>query len=201
VIAEVPAEPPTSHRRGMIILLISAAILLGIAAVVVIIKFNRSVDATGLGGDYEYNAERPDNPIGKRPGDLPGSGSAEPQVVPKPPPRPPRPTQGSAKIVDPPLGNSLRSDEIEAMARSTSNTTTACFRRADKGADAIRLSDVKKIRVTVHINPDGTVRGGSVTLSENGSVTLTSCIQRMVGGWRFRANAGGDFGFVFAKPD
>jgi predicted Zn finger-like uncharacterized protein len=203
IVAEPVAEPPPHSKRGMIILLISAALLLGVAAVIVVIKLSKPDDVTGLGTDYEYNATRPDNPINVRP-QTPGSATEPPQnpFIPKPPRNPPRnPNPGSGRIIDPPAGNSLRSDEIEAMARSTSATTTACFRRADKGADAIRLADVKKIRVTFKINPDGSVSPGSVALSENGSVTLTSCIQRMVGGWKFRPNAGGDFGFVFAKPD
>ncbi len=198
---EPAVEPAPEHhsKRGMILLLVGAALLLGVAAVIVVMKLNTSEDVTGLGGQYEYNPERPDDPI-RRPGDF-GPGSAEPQnpFIPKPPKFPVRP-QTPVKV-DPPQGNSLKSDEIEAMARSTSTTTTACFRRASKGVDDIILADVKKIRVAFRINPDGSVAAGSVDLSEKRSATLMSCIQRMVSGWKFRPNAGGDFGFVFAKPD
>ncbi len=204
---EVPAEPEEKHsRRGLYLLLAGAAVLLGAAAVILVLVLNTNEDVTGLGGQYEYNTERPDL-IVRRPGD-PGPGSViEPPQnpfipkLPKPPVRPP--TQGSNKIVpvDPPLGNSLKSDEVEAMARSTSSTTTACFRRASKGADDIILSDVKKIRVAFKVNPDGTVSPNSVDLSEKRSATLSSCLSRMVASWKFRPNAGGDFGFVLAKPD
>jgi len=187
------------------VLLVGAALLLGAAAVLLVMKLNTTEDVTGLGGQYQYNPERPDNPIAKRPGDpTPGSNETQNPFIPKPPLKLPvrPPTQGSqTKIIDPPAGNSLKSDEIEAMARSTSGTTTACFRRASKGADDIILADVKKIRVAFHINPNGTVAQNSVDLSEKRSVTLSACIQRMVAGWRFRPNAGGDFGFVFAKTD
>jgi len=183
-----------------------AAVLLGAAAVILVLVLNSNEDVTGLGGQYEYNTERPDL-IVRRPGDPgPGSTIEPPQnpfipKQPKPPVRPP--TQGSNKIVpvDPPLGNSLKSDEVEAMARSTSSTTTACFRRASKGADDIILSDVKKIRVAFKVNPDGTVAPNSVDLSEKRSATLSSCLSRMVASWKFRPNAGGDFGFILAKPD
>jgi predicted Zn finger-like uncharacterized protein len=202
---EAPAEPEKHSHRGLYILLAGAAVLLGAAAVILVLVLNSKEDVTGLGGQYEYNTERPDL-IVRRPGDPgPGSMIEPPQnpFIPKQPKQPPRPpTQGSAKApVDPPLGNSLKSDEVEAMARSTSSTTTACFRRASKGADDIILSDVKKIRVAFKVNPDGTVAPNSVDLSEKRSATLSSCLSRMVAGWKFRPNAGGDFGFILAKPD
>jgi hypothetical protein len=103
-------------------------------------------------------------------------------------------------VPDPPAGNKLKSDEIEAMARSTQATTEVCFRRADKGATGIDFADIKKIRVAFKVNPDGSVAPNTVDLSYKGSPVLTSCIQRMIANWKFRANAGGDFGFVFAKP-
>ena len=203
---EAPAEPEKHSHRGLYILLAGAAVLLGAAAVILVLVLNSKEDVTGLGGQYEYNTERPDL-IVRRPGDPgPGSMIEPPQnpFIPKQPKQPPvrPPTQGSAKPpVDPPLGNSLKSDEVEAMARSTSSTTTACFRRASKGADDIILSDVKKIRVAFKVNPDGTVAPNSVDLSEKRSATLSSCLSRMVAGWKFRPNAGGDFGFILAKPD
>ena len=200
------AEPVQAHsKRGLVLLLVGAALLLGAAAVILVLKLNTPEDVTGLGGQFEYNPERPDNPIARRPGDVVGPGSAEePQnpFIPKPVKPPPKPqTNPNPPKPDPPAGNSLKSDEIEAMARSTSSTTTICFRRASKGADDIILADVKKIRVAFHVNPDGSVNANSVDLSEKRSATLASCIQRMVAGWKFRPNSGGDFGFVFAKPD
>ncbi len=202
---DAPAEPEKHSRRGLYILLAGAAALLGAAAVILVLVLNANEDVTGLGGQYEYNTERPDL-IVRRPGDPgPGSMIEPPQnpFIPKPPKPPVRPpTQGSNRIIpDPPQGNSLKSDEVESMARSTSSTTTACFRRASKGADDIILSDVKKIRVVFKVNPDGTVAPNSVDLSEKRSATLSSCLSRMVASWKFRPNAGGDFGFILAKPD
>jgi predicted Zn finger-like uncharacterized protein len=203
----MPAEPTAepSSKRGLIVLMICAALLLGGAAIVVIKMLGTTDDVTNLGGNYEYNGERPDDPVARRTGDPNGSATepVNPYLPPKPKPRPqPIPNPGSAKpdIIEP-KGDKLRSDEIESMAGKSAATTTACFRRADKGADAIRLADVKKIRVAFKVNADGSVDPGSIDLSEKSSATLTSCIQRMISTWKFRANPGGNFGFVFAKPD
>ncbi len=195
---EIPPIAPAvaaSHRRGMIALIVGAVLLIGAAAAFVFIKLNRENGETSLGGEYTLNGQRPDDPIRRI---IEKSGSAEPAPNPFIPPRPIIRRPPVKPPDPPPSGNSLGVDDIESMARSTSSTTTACFRRADRGADAIRLADIKKIKVTFRVAPDGTV--SNVTLSEKGSKSLTSCLTRMIQGWRFKPNSGGNFGFVFAKP-
>jgi len=196
---DVPAIAPAvaaSHRRGMIALLVGAVLLLGAAGVFVFTRLNNEEDATSLGGQYTYNGQRPDDPI-RHANDPDGSNEppVNPYLPPKPPvfhrPQPPRPPPELPS-------NSLSTDDIEAMARSTSTTTTVCFRRADRGADAIRLADIKKIKVTFKVAKDGTV--SNVALSEKSSASLVSCLTRMIQGWKFKPNGGGNFGFVFAKP-
>ena len=196
-LADLPHDvaAPTSHRRGMIALLVGAAVLVGTAVVVVALVMSGNEDATGLGGEYELNNERPDQ-VMRRPGDPPGPNPIEPQnpFVPKKPWRPPVPVIPK----DPPPipgGNSLKAEEIETMAGKFSGTTSSCYMRSQKGADGILIGDVKKITVTLSIAADGTVT--DVTLSDNHAANkLGRCLVGAIRGWKFRTSPGGTFRFI-----
>jgi hypothetical protein len=66
-VADVPTFAAT-HRRGMIALLIGAAVLLGAAIVIVVVVMGGTREETSLGGEYELNNQRPDQ-ILPRPGE------------------------------------------------------------------------------------------------------------------------------------
>ena len=195
-VADVAAPVAVVHRRGMISLLIGAAVLIGAAIVIVVIAIGGGGDSTSLGGQYEINNERPDQ-IVVRPGD-PNPGSATEPVNPFIPRRPiQRPVPPVIK--DPPPvvggGNALKSDEIEQMASKSNGTTQRCWIRAQRGASGIDLADVKKITVTLAIGPDGSVT--DVQLSDNhAGDALGKCLVASIRSWKFRSSPGGTFRFV-----
>ena len=94
----------------------------------------------------------------------------------------------------------LKADEIEEMARGSSTTSVACFRRSENATDAILDADVTRVRLTFKVEPDGRVPESGVEIGV-GSQALATCLSRMVAGWRFRPNPGGAFGFVLARPE
>ena len=195
-LADVPHDvaAPTSHRRGMIALLVGAAVLVGAGVVVVALVMSGNEDATGLGGEYELNNERPDQVV-RRPGDPPGPNPIEPQnpFVPKKPWKPPVVIPRDPPPI--PGGNSLKAEEIETMAGKFSGTTSSCYMRSQKGADGILIGDVKKITVTLSIAADGTVT--DVTLSDNHAANkLGRCLIGAIRGWKFRTSPGGTFRFI-----
>lgn len=197
--AETPLAPAViaSHRRGMILLLIGAAMLIGIAIVVVALVVDGNTDQTSLGGKYSLDTERPDN-IGPRPGD-PSTHPNDPPVNPyMPPPKPKtwRPPINPPPVKpDPPPGNQLKADEIEAMAAKNNGTTQRCWQRAQRGVDGITLADVKKITVTMVISPDGVVT--DVGLSDGHAQNkLGQCLMTAIRSWKFRTSAGGTFRFI-----
>jgi hypothetical protein len=190
------------HRRGLIALLIGATLLVGATVVVLVIMLGNNQQETGLGAEYDFNNQRPDE-IVRRPGD-PTPQIPDPPINPINPkwrPPPPRIIKQPDHPFEPPVlaTNALKAEEIEQMAGKYATTTTTCFRRADKGADAILLQDIKKITVTLDVGADGAVT--SVVLSQNGSDKLGRCLTTMVKSWKFRTSPGGTYRFVLAKPD
>jgi hypothetical protein len=185
-----------SHRRGIIALLIGAAVLIGTAIVIVVLVVNKETpDVTSLGGEYDLNTQRPDQ-IVRRPGDPPEQ-PINPYLPPpvKQPPKYVKPPVKDTPPVQPPAGNSLKAEEIETMAAKYGGTTQSCYRRAQRGANGILLADVKKVTVTLSIAPDGLV--ANVALSDNMAANdLGKCLVNAMRSWKFRANAGGDFRFV-----
>ena len=79
------------------------------------------------------------------------------------------------------------------MARKQSAGTQRCYMRAQRGADAILVGDVKKIGVTLTIDGDGNV--SEVNLSDHGGDNLGKCLTGLMRGWKFRTSPGGQFRF------
>jgi predicted Zn finger-like uncharacterized protein len=189
------SPPPVSHRRGMIALLLGAAGLLGISIVVVILVVNKDqITNNSLGGDYSFDPSRPDD---MRPGTGPtatGSNKADPPQNPfVPRKRPPTPQQ--PYVPPTPTGNSLKAEEIEQMAAKYSSTTQRCYMSSMKGVDLINIGDVKKITITLGVNPDGSVT--NVTLSDRHETNkLGKCLINTITRWKFRTSPGGTFRFV-----
>ena len=203
--AAVPAQVAASHRRHMIILLGAATVLLAGVIIAVVVFGQGGSDPQGgrLGANDTIDTTRPDDPLrkaGLEPG--PGSGSNTPQNPFFPRPNRPRPPPnlgsnagtGSGSSKDPtdlPTGDSLRSDEIEEVAKKYSTGTQRCYMRSQKGQDAILIGDVKKIQVTLNIGKDGSV--SDVTLSSHADDNLGKCLNTSIRGWRFRPSPGGLF--------
>ena len=190
------APPAVSHRRGMIALLLGAAGLLGISIIVVILVVNKDhVTNNSLGGDYSFDPSRPDDMKTSKDGTVAtGSNKAEPPQNPfVPKKRPPTPQQ--PYIPPTPTGNSLKAEEIEQMAGKYSSTTQRCYMSSMKGVDLINIGDVKKITITLGINPDGSVT--NVTLSDKHETNkLGKCLINTITRWKFRTSPGGTFRFV-----
>lgn len=189
----VPLAPQVavSHRRGMIALLVGALVLLGAAgaAVIYIVTADDDTGSTTL-STYDINTMRPDDPrrrtgsAGVQPED-PDSGKPQNPFVPRPRPRPnPTPTP-------PPNPNAkdLRPDEIEEMAGKNSASTQMCWRRSQRGAEAIILGDLKKLGVTLTVDKNGAVT--TVTLSDHATTSLGKCLIASIKGWKFRESTSG----------
>ena len=188
-----------SHRRGLIALLIVACVLvLGvIGAVVLFVTTDDDTTGGSLGTVRDIDTSRPDDPITHRPNGSGGSVLAP--AVPVPPRATPRPRPGpigggGSQLAElPPTANSLGGDEIEEAARKHQDTTQRCYMRAQRGADAILIGDVKKIAVTLTVDRDGSVT--DLQLSDHAADNLGKCLSTMIRGWRFRQSPGGTFRF------
>ena len=202
-----PADgtPPvaSSHRRGLVILLGVAAVLVIGVVIAVVVLVSPATESTGgsLGKVNDIDTSRPDDPVSHRPtGPTPtaGSGSATVaaptgQTLPHVPIRRPNPPPPGHDEPVTPSADSLRSDEIEDVARKHQDMTQRCYMRSQRGADAILVGDVKKIAVTLLIEKDGTVT--DVQLSDHAADTLGKCLSTSIRGWKFRSSAGGRFRF------
>lgn len=209
MLADAPGDlavAPTvhaNHRKGLYILISVATLLLagGVAAVLTLVGGDDS-GITTLGRSDTIDTTRPDDPAHPRvPGGPDEKGSAQNPFFPQPKQptyRPKQPTNpigsGTQTPEDPVGGQKLSGDDVEAMARSQSSTTQRCYMRAQRGADAILIGDVKKINVTIEVAPDGTVK--TVGLSSNSENTLGKCLSGAIRAWKFRASPGGTYRFA-----
>ncbi len=194
-----------SHRRGMIALLVGAAALLGAAIVVVVLVTAKSEVREGdrlSGGGTDIDTTRPDDPIRKIQQQL-GSGSAavgipditEPGKTGGKKPNTGGGNTGGGNTVQTPVlpSNSLRAEEIEAMAAKNSGVTQRCWIRAQRGETGLLIADIKKINVTLAVDATGKVN--DVTLSQASDNALGKCLISAVKTWSFRPNSGGTFKF------
>jgi predicted Zn finger-like uncharacterized protein len=189
----IPLAPQVavSHRRGMIALITGAILLLGAALAVVLMI--TSDDGPTFGGglsEYDINTMRPDDPRRLKLPSQPQTADKEPQnpFV----PRRPRPQTQQPQQPQPPTNpdaKALRPDEIEEMAGRYSGTTQTCYRRSQRGAEAILLGDLKKLGVTLTVDPNGTVT--NVTLSDHSQTSLGRCLIASIKGWKFRESSNG----------
>lgn len=197
--AAVPAPVAAHNRRGLFILLGVAAVLVAgvVVAVVLLVFGSESFTSNTLAGGDSIDTTRPDDPTRKtNPNDPAGGSAVNPFFPPKTPVKRPNNIQtnpnnpGSNGKSEPelPVG-SLRSDEIEDMARKFSTGTQRCYMRSQKGADAILIGDVKKIQATLDIGVDGVVK--NVTLSAHSTNNLGKCLISTIKTWKFRTSPGG----------
>jgi len=190
-----------AHRRGLIMLIGVAAVLLIGVAVLVVVVFNRADDdlSGGLGPAHTIDTSRPEELVLRQlPGEGSGLGSA---IVKQPIKRPqqiPHPNgQGSAvEDTSEGKGDKLKSDEIEDMARKQSAGTQRCYMRAQRGAEGIEIADLKKLSVTLTIDKTGTV--ADVQLSDHQDGTLGQCLIAQIKHWKFRESPGGLYRIVLA---
>lgn len=198
------ANPTVSHKRGMIALIAGAVGLIAILLVVVIVVTNSEddyipqivaqytgIDTTGREIIIQVQEDGKEVAIDKATGKQvdPRTVQKRPtNTTPTPPPRPPEPT-----------GDPLSSSDIESMATRYNTQSATCWRRSRKGTEDILISDVKKITIYLTVAKDGSV--SSVTQKGlPGGTKLEACLSSMIRGWKFRANAGGTFGFTMLPP-
>ena len=210
MLADQPAEltvapaVQATHRKGLFVLIAVATLLLagGVAAVLMLVGGEDS-GITTLGRSDTIDTTRPDDPNRPRntPEDPKTQGSAENPFFPTTKPNTtttttkPKTTTNTNTSLDPePGGPRISGDDVEAMARSQSSTTQRCYMRAQRGADAILIGDVKKINVTIEIATDGTIK--TVGLSEHADNTLGKCLISAIKAWKFRASPGGTYRFA-----
>jgi hypothetical protein len=198
----VPAHAATSHRRGLIMLIgVAAVLLLGvIGAVVLMVTSGNDDGSMGLGRQTTYNTERPED-VGhpKGPSDTAGSnaGSAKPQHVTTNHWIPTNPgTQHTQEEPTDPNLKKLGADEIEDMASKNGEGTKFCYIRAQKGALGLEMLDLKKISVTLTVDKTGAVT--DVELSDHAKDTFGACLISRIKGWKFRVSPGGTFRIALA---
>ncbi|MDB4957548.1 MAG: family finger-like protein [Myxococcales bacterium] len=202
----VLAAPAVAQRRGTIMLLAFAAVLLlGVTGAVILLVTSSGNDdlPMGLGHSSKIDTSRPEDIRRGQTDNGPGSGSSAPVVVRRtcPPFCGPRVStgKGSAEIpevaTDPTLKR-LEASEIEDMAAKQGDGTRRCYMRAQKGALGIEIGDLKKIAVTLSVDKDGLVT--DVQLSEHGADALGKCLVARIKGWKFRVSPGGTYRFSLA---
>lgn len=205
-----PAPAETSHKKGMIILIgVATVVLAGVIVAVVMLAGGGDTIDKGLGQNDSIDTTRPDDPLRPRqPGDN-TTGSAGSNVAANPffPPKQPikRPNgntttnpNGSNTVTGPdlPLGDSLSPEDIDSVSKKYSTGTQRCYMRSQKGTDAITIGAVKSIQATLTVGKDGGVT--DVVLGSHADDSLGKCLNQALRGWRFRTNPGGRVKFTLA---
>jgi predicted Zn finger-like uncharacterized protein len=195
-----------SHRRGMIMLIAFAAVLLlGVAgAVVLLVASGDDGESLGLGNTTVVNTQRPDE-IVRHTQDPTGTGSAG-TVIKTPTKHSCPPFCGPSfqqpyknPIVETPGDPNLKkldASEVEDYATKQNGITQRCFMRAQKGVDGILVGEVKKIFVTLSIDKDGNI--ADAQLSEHSADALGRCLLPAIKRWKFRPSPGGTYRFALA---
>ncbi|HEY4177072.1 MAG TPA: GYF domain-containing protein [Kofleriaceae bacterium] len=195
----VPPAVQETHRRGLFILIGVAGVLLaGVIVAVLLLLGGKETTDSSLGRQGGIDTTRPDDPLHPL---GPGSNNtvAENPFLPPPPKLPVRPRnplnpQTNPTVDNPPGGDRIGGEEVEAMAAKNAGMTQSCYRRAQRGANSILIGDVKKISVTLEIDPTGLVK--SVTLDSNSGNDLGKCLITAIKGWKFRTSPGGTYKFA-----
>jgi len=202
---DAPSEPAIAapvvaqaHRRGLIMLIsVAAVLLIGVAVLLVIMVNNRTDDTGGgLGPSRTIDTSRPEELVLRQ---LPKEGSAGPTATHPQIHRPqtiPHPGQGGSEDTGEAKGDKIKSEEIEDMARKQSAGTQRCYMRAQRGAEGIEIQDLKKLSVTLTIDKTGSVT--DVTLSEQQASGLGQCLIGQIKRWKFRESPGGLYRIVLA---
>jgi predicted Zn finger-like uncharacterized protein len=196
VVAPVVAK---EHRRGLIMLIGVAAVLLaGVAIALVMIIRSTSDDDTGggLGHIKEIDSSRPEEIVRHTMQQTSGEGSGAIATNHNPKPHYVQHPNGAGSDDTPGTGNKLKSDEIEAMAQKQSSGTQRCYMRAQRGASGIEIADLKKLSVTLTIDKTGTVT--DVAFMEKTAEALLTCLRTQIKLWKFRESPGGLYRIVLA---
>ena len=198
----VPAAVAQTHKRGLIMLIgVAGVLLLGVIGAVVFMVTSSSDDTPmGLGRTTGFNTDRPEDIAHPRaPGDTTaGSAATSTKKIvtshwPTIHPQNPNPVQ--EEPTDPTL-KKLGADEIEDMAAKQGEGTKRCYMRAQKGALGLEIADTKKIDVTLTVQKDGTV--SDVQLSKHANNEFGQCLIARIKGWHFRESRGGTFRIALA---
>lgn len=197
----VAAPVAHSHKRGMIMLLgVAGVLLLGVVGAVVLMVTSSSDDTPlGLGRTSQINSDRPED-IGhpRTPGDTQGPATTQPKKPTTshwPQIRPQQTQPQETEPTDPNL-KKLGADEIEDMAAKQGEGTKFCYIRAQKGALGLEMLDLKKINVTLTVDKTGAVT--DVQLSEHAKDTFGACLIARIKGWKFRVSPGGTYRIALA---
>ena len=205
---EVPLESPAvaapvvaqAHRRGLIMLIGVAALLLAGVAALVVVMVQRTDDGGSNGGlaqNHAIDTSRPEDIVFRQlPGEKSGSASQKPLVPIHRPNLPHNPVGGTTEDTGEGKGDKLKSDEIEDMARKQSAGTQRCYMRAQRGAEGIEIADLKKLSVTLTVDKTGVVT--DVGLNEHGTDTLGQCLIGQIKRWKFRESPGGLYRIILA---
>ncbi|MGE5181432.1 MAG: hypothetical protein ACM31C_05200, partial [Acidobacteriota bacterium] len=197
----VAAAPYRAHRRGMIMLLSAAGVLLAgvVVAVVLLVQGNGDDEPSQLGRQHDFDTSRPDdpNPRPRNPIEAVAStGAMGSAAVPHPRPRPVQIQRQPEPPPELPGAGRLKADEIEDMAAKQGDGTRRCYMRAQKGALGLDVGDIKKIDVTLTVDKDGVV--SDVQLSDHAGDNFGKCLISRIRGWKFRTSPGGTFKFALA---
>jgi predicted Zn finger-like uncharacterized protein len=189
-----------AHRRGMIMLIgVAAVLLIGVAVAVVLIIQGSGGDDTGggLGHIKEYDNSRPEEVVRAHmlPQEGPGA-TTGPNVTHNRPHITTQHPNGSAADETPGTGTKIKSDEVEDMANKNSGGTQRCYMRAQRGAAGIEIADLKRLSVTLTIDKSGTV--SDVQFAEKTSDQLLTCLRTQIKLWKFRESPGGLYRIVLA---
>jgi predicted Zn finger-like uncharacterized protein len=197
-----PTQVAKDHRRGLIMLIgVAAVLLVGVIGAVVLMVASGDDDGPmGLGRTTMLNTDRPEDQINRtKPGEPQGSaaGPAKQQHITTNHWIPTNP--GNQHVQEEPTDPNLKrlgADEIEDMAAKNGEGTKFCYIRAQKGALGLEMLDLKKIEVTLTIDKTGTVT--DVQLSDHAKDTFGSCLIARIKGWHFRVSPGGTYRFALA---
>ncbi|MEO8843472.1 MAG: GYF domain-containing protein [Kofleriaceae bacterium] len=189
-----------AHRRGLIMLIGVAAVLLIGVAVLVVVMVQRTDDGDANGGlaqNHAIDTSRPEDLVFRQlPNERSGSAAAQKPLVPIHRPTIIHTPIGGSEDGGDGKGDSLKSDEIEDMARKQSAGTQRCYMRAQRGAEGIEIADLKKLSVTMTVDKTGVVT--DVALNEHGADTLGQCLIGQIKRWKFRESPGGLYRIILA---
>ncbi|HEX4454024.1 MAG TPA: GYF domain-containing protein [Kofleriaceae bacterium] len=190
-----------AHRRGLIMLIGVAALLLAgvTAALVFMLNKDTETDESGLGPQtHGIDTSRPEEVVRAHmvtPAD--GSASASHQTIHHPQPTQPKlGTTVPTGPESPDTGVHLKPEEIEDMATKNSSATNRCYMRAQRGEMGLEVGDLKKISVTLSVDKAGAVT--DVQLSDHTGDSLGNCLANQIKRWKFRESSGGQFRFALA---
>ena len=196
------------HRRGLIMLISVAGVLLAGVAVLVVLMLNKNSgddnSDPSLGKVQVVDVSRPDEVVRVAAHMAEPDTGSNATVQKKPPVHVPTQkiaTPGPNQTPETPdVPNAhLQPEEIEDMARKQSAGTQRCYMRAQRGVDGVELADIKKIYVTLAVDKTGAVT--DVQVADHQTDTLGTCLQSQIKRWKFRESSGGSFKIALALAE